>query len=155
MAGVALLAAGVAAAGTAFALAGTAQLAVSGWAIPALHDAASDQPIPYTPDCAGTSFKVCVHPAFSGFLASANAALQPVAAEIAGLPGAPVRAEQVPSGEGVRAAQGLRLAGVPKVGLSGTPPVYRYTSDDGLAPFWAARQERIARTGGRASSRTS
>ena len=70
VAGVALLAAGVAAAATGFALAGTAQLAVSGWAIPALHDAASDQPIPYTPDCAGTSFKVCVHPAFSGFLAA-------------------------------------------------------------------------------------
>jgi ABC-type transport system involved in multi-copper enzyme maturation permease subunit len=135
VAGVALLAAGVAAAATAFALAGTAQLAVSGWAIPALHDAASDQPIPYTPDCAGTSFQVCVHPAFSGFLAGTNAALQPVAAEIAGLPGAPVRAAQVPSGEGVRAAQGLRLAGLPAVGLSGTPPVYSYTSDDGLAPF--------------------
>ena len=135
VAGVALLAAGVAAAATAFALAGTAQLAVSGWAISALHDAASDQPIPYTPDCAGTSFQVCVHPAFSGFLGGANAALQPVAAEIAGLPGAPVRAEQVPSAEAVRAAQGLRLAGLPTVGLSGTPPVYRYTSDDGLAPF--------------------
>jgi ABC-type transport system involved in multi-copper enzyme maturation permease subunit len=133
VAGVALLAAGVAAAATAFALAGTAQLAVSGWAIPALHDAASDHPIPYTPDCAGTSFQVCVHPAFSGFLAAANAALQPVAAEIAGLPGAPVRAEQVPSGEGVRPAQGLRLAGLPAVGLSAT--VYSYTSDNGLAPF--------------------
>jgi len=62
VAGVALLALGVAASSTAFALAGTAQLAVSGWAIPALHDSASDQPVPYTPDCAGTSFQVCVHP---------------------------------------------------------------------------------------------
>jgi hypothetical protein len=139
MAGFALLAAGVAASSTAFALAGTAQLAVSGWAIPALHDAAGDQPVPYTPDCAGTSFKVCVHPAFSEFLGSANAALQPVAAEIAGLPGAPVRAEQVPSGEGVRAAQGLLLGGLAQVGMSGAPPVYRYTSEDGLAPFWGSR----------------
>ena len=138
VAGVALLAAGVAAAATGFALAGTAQLAVSVWDIPALHDAASDQPIPYTPDCAGTSFKVCVHPAFSGFLAGANTALQPVAAEIAGLPGAPVRAEQVPSGEGVRAAQGLLLGGLAQVGLSGTPPVYNYTSDNGLAPFFGS-----------------
>jgi hypothetical protein len=136
VAGVALLAAGVAAAATGFALAGTAKLSVSGWDIPALHDAASDQPIPYTPDCAGTSFKVCVHPAFSGFLGSANAALQPVAAEIAGLPGAPVRAVEVPSGEGVRAAQGLVLPGLPLAGLSGTPPVYNYTSDNGLAPFF-------------------
>jgi ABC-type transport system involved in multi-copper enzyme maturation permease subunit len=138
VAGVALLAAGVTAAATAFALAGTAQLAVSGWAIPALHDAASDQPVPYTPDCAGTSFKVCVHPAFSGFLAGANAALQPVAAEIAGLPGAPVRAEQVPSGEGVRAGQGLLLGGLAQTGLSGNPPVYNYTSDNGLAPFFGS-----------------
>jgi hypothetical protein len=137
VAGVALLAAGVAAAATGFALAGTAKLAASGWDIPALHDAASDQPVPYTPDCAGTSFQVCVHPAFSGFLGTVNAALQPVASEIAGLPGAPVRAEQVPSGEGARAAQGLVLPGMPAAGLSGTPPVYRYTSeDDGLAPFW-------------------
>ena len=138
VAGVALLAAGVTTAATAFALAGTAQLAVSGWAIPALHDAASDQPIPYPPDCAGTSFQVCVHPAFSGFLGGANAALQPVAAEVAGLPGAPVRAEQVPSGEGVRAAQGLLLGGLAQVGMSGTPPVYRYTSEDGLAPFFGS-----------------
>ena len=135
VAGIALLASGVAVAATAFALAGTAKLSVSGWDIPALHDAASDQPIPYTPDCAGTSFQVCVHPAFSGFLTGANAALQPVASEIAGLPGAPVRAGQVASGEGVRAAQGMRLAGLPAAGLSGTPPVYRYTGDDGLAPF--------------------
>jgi hypothetical protein len=138
VAGVALLAVGVAASSTAFALAGTAQLAVSGWDIPALHDAASDQPIQYTPDCAGTSFQVCVHPAFGGYLAAANAALQPVAAEIAGLPGAPVRAEQVPSGEGVRAARGLLLGGLAQTGLAGTPPVYRFTSEDGLAPFFGS-----------------
>ena len=66
--GVALLAIGVAASWTAFALAGTAKPGVSGWDIPVLHDAASDQPVPYTPDCAGTSFQVCVHPAFSAYL---------------------------------------------------------------------------------------
>lgn len=136
--GIVLLGAGVAAAATGVALAGTAKLSVSGWDIPALHDAASDQPIPYAPDCAGTSFQVCVHPAFSGFLAAANTALQPVAAEIAGLPGAPVRAAQVPSGEGVRSAQGIVLPGLPTAGLSGTPPVYRYTSEDGLAPFFGS-----------------
>jgi hypothetical protein len=59
-----------------------------------------------------------VHPAFSGFLGDANAALQPVAAEIAGLPGAPVRAEQVSSGEGVRAAQGVLSGGMPIASLS-------------------------------------
>jgi len=138
IAGVALLVAGVAAAATAFSLTGTARMGVSGWEISALHDAASDQPIPYTPDCAGNSFQVCVHPAFSGFLGSANAALQPVAAEIAGLPGAPVRAEQVPSGDGILGSQGMNFAGVPKPGLSGTPAVYRYISDDGLAPLWGS-----------------
>ncbi|MGH3215337.1 MAG: hypothetical protein ACRDL9_12265 [Trebonia sp.] len=138
VAGVALLVAGVAAAATGFALAGTAKLAVSGWDIPALHDAASDQPAPYTPDCAGSAFQMCVHPAFSGYLASADAALQPVFSEVAGLPGAPVRAEQVPSGEGVRAAHGVLLPGMSAAGLSGTPPVYRYTSEDGLAPFWGS-----------------
>ncbi len=134
--GVALLAVGVAASWTAFALAGTAKPGVSGWDIPALHDAASDQPVPYIPDCAGTSFPVCVHPAFSAFLPAAAAALQPVAPEIAGLPGAPVRAEQVASDNGVRLTQGLRVAGLPMEGLSGTPPVYHYASDDPLAPFW-------------------
>jgi hypothetical protein len=136
VAGIALLASGVAASSTAYALAGTAKLTVSGWDIPALHDAASDQPVPYTPDCAGTSFRVCVHPAFSGFLSGANTALQPAAAEIAGLPGAPVRAEEVPSGEGV--GHGLALPGLPRAGLSGTPPVYTYISDDGLAPLWGS-----------------
>jgi hypothetical protein len=138
VAGVALLAAGVAASGTAFALAGTAKLAVSDWDIPALHNAASDQPIPYTPDCAGSTFTVCVHPAFSAYLASANAGLQPVAAEIAGLPGAPVRAEQVVSGSGVRNAQGMSVAGMPAQGITGTPAVYNYSDNDGVAPFWGS-----------------
>jgi hypothetical protein len=136
VAGVALLATGAAASGTAFALAGTAKPGVAGWDIPALHDAASDQPIPYTPDCLGTTFKVCVHPAFSAYLAAADAALQPAAAEIAGLPGAPVRAEQDVSGGGVRAMQGLGFAGTLGTGITGTPPVYTYNSDNDFAPFW-------------------
>jgi hypothetical protein len=136
VAGAVLLAAGVAASSTAFALAGTAKLSMSGWDIPALHDAASDQPVPYTPDCAGTSFKVCLHPAFSLYLRDVNAVLQPVAAEIAGLPGAPVRAEQVASGSGVRSVQGLRVAGTPATGITGTPPVYNISSEDPVAPLW-------------------
>jgi hypothetical protein len=135
-AGVVLLAAGVAASWTAFALTGTARLSVSGWDIPALHDAASDQPVPYTPDCAGTAFPVCLHPAFSAYLPAAAAALQPVAAELKGLPGAPVRAEEVPAaGEGMRATQGILLSGMPAPGVSGTPPVYRYDGNNGMAPF--------------------
>lgn len=118
----AVLVAGAAAAGTAFGLTGTAQAAVSGWdTIPALHDAASDRPIPYTPDCASGSggFEVCVHPAFRGYLADAAAVLDPAAAEIAGLPGAPVRAEQVAD-----SALPAKLTGS---GIfTGTPPVWEF-----------------------------
>jgi hypothetical protein len=138
VAGIALLAAGAAASSTAVALTGTAKLTASGWDIPALHDAASDRPIPYTPDCAGGTFTVCVHPAFSAYLGIAAAALQPVAAQIAGLPGAPVRAEQVPSGDGLRRTQGMSFAGMPATGLTGTPPVYNYSSDGPDAPFWGS-----------------
>jgi len=138
VAGVALLAAGVAAAATAFSLTGTAKPGVSGWDIPALHDAASDQPVPYTPDCAGTTLPVCVQPAFSAFLPAAAAALQPVAAELKGLPGAPVRAELVPDGNGTRNTQGMLFAGMPKPGVSGAPPVYNFNSDNGMAPLWGS-----------------
>jgi hypothetical protein len=140
-AGVVLLAAGVAASWTAFSLTGTAKLTVSGWDIPALHDAASDRPIPYTPDCAGSTFTVCVHPAFSAYLGAAAAALQPVAAEIAGLPGAPVRAEQVPSGDGLRATEGMWFPGLAATGVIGTPPVYDYSSDNPEAPLWGSPEE--------------
>jgi hypothetical protein len=137
VAAVALLATGIAAAWTAFALTGTAQLGVSGWAIPALHDTASDQPVPYTPDCTGTAFKMCLHPAFASYLGSANAALQPVAAEIAGLPGAPVGTAMVAAGDGVYGTDGLSSANPSLVDLNGfitgAPPVYVYTSD----AFWA------------------
>jgi hypothetical protein len=138
VAGVALLAAGVAAAATAFALTGTAKPGVSGWDIPALHDAASDQPVPYTPDCAGSTLPVCVQPAFSAFLPGAAAALQPVAAEIKGLPGAPVRAELVPDGNGTRNTQGMLFAGMPNAGVSGAPPVYNFNGDNGMAPLWGS-----------------
>jgi hypothetical protein len=135
VAGVALLAAGIAVSSTAYALAGTARLGVSGWAIPALHDAASDQPVPYTPDCGGTSFKVCVHPAFSAYLDDANAALQPVAAEIAGLTGAPVRTELVAGGDGVPSA-GDTYTATPMPYITGTPSAFSYTYYAFLYPPW-------------------
>jgi hypothetical protein len=138
VAGVALLAAGVVASATAFTLTGTAKPGVSGWDIPALHDAASDQPVPYTADCAGTALPVCVQPAFSAFLTAAAAALQPVAAELKGLPGAPVRAELVPDGNGTRNTQGILFAGMPEAGVSGAPPVYNFNGDNGMAPLWGS-----------------
>lgn len=129
------VACGVAASVTAFSLAGTARYSVlaTSWEIPALHDAASDQPVPYTPDCTGSAFQVCVHPAFASDLGAMNAALQPAAAEIAGLPGAPARAEMTP--------------GTVLPAAAGTTSVYDYSPDQegyGGASFWATPA--IART---------
>jgi hypothetical protein len=117
-----LVACGVAASWTAFALAGTAEPdAADGWQIPALHSAASDQPVPATPACTSSSgFQVCVHPAFSFYLNDVAAALDPVAAQIAGLPGAPVSAKEVASVSGGQDVQS---------GISGNPPVFEFTAE--------------------------
>jgi len=120
------VACGVAASATAFSLAGTGQYSLTtGWEIPALHDAAGDQSVPYTPDCTGSAFKVCIHPAFAPYLGAMSAALQPAAAEIAGLPGAPVRAEMTP--------------GYSPPAVAGTASVYDYSEEqEGFSGgFWA------------------
>jgi hypothetical protein len=88
-------AAGAALTVTAIALTATAQVTSYGTVIPALHDAASSRPIPYTPVCANAGIRVCLHPAYRPWLAEVTAALRPVQTEIAGLPGAPARADQV------------------------------------------------------------
>jgi hypothetical protein len=128
------VACGVAASATAFALAGTARYSfTTGWEIPALLDAADDQPVPYTLDCTGSVFKVCIHPAFEPYLGAMSAPLQLAAAEIAGLPGAPVRAEMT---------TGNTLPAV-----AGTTSVYDYSTEQegfGDASFWATPA--IART---------
>lgn len=91
-----ITAAGLAAAGVGFGLAGTARLAAHGVVVPALHDAASDRPVPYPPDCGRSAgVKVCVNPAFGSYLQSVTKALSPVLAEVAGLPGAPAQVQQV------------------------------------------------------------
>ena len=87
--------AGLAAAGTAVALAGTARVTAHGIVIPALHDAASDRPVPYTPVCRRTAIPVCLQPAYRPYLPEVTAALGPVLSQLAGLPGAPVRVTQV------------------------------------------------------------
>jgi hypothetical protein len=87
--------AGAAAAVTAVALALTAQVGPHGAVIPALHDAANDRPIPYTPVCGRAGIPVCVHPAYRSYLPEVATALRPVVAELSGLPGAPVGAHQV------------------------------------------------------------
>ena len=93
---VVITAVGLTAAGTAVALAGTGRFDPHGMiVIPALHNAASDQPVRYTPACSHTPIPVCVHPAFATFLPAMTAAVGPELTEFAGLPGAPARISQV------------------------------------------------------------
>ena len=91
-----ITAAGLAAAGTAVALAGTGRLDPHGMiAIPALHNAAAGQPVRYTPACSRSPIPICVHPAYAGFLPTMTTAVGPELTEFAGLPGAPARISQV------------------------------------------------------------
>jgi hypothetical protein len=91
----AVTAAGLLAAGIAVALAGTARLDPHGMMIiPALHDAANDRPIRYTPVCSHTAIPVCLNPAYTAYLPVVTAALEPVLGEVGGLPGAPDRIAQ-------------------------------------------------------------
>jgi hypothetical protein len=87
--------AGLAAAGTGVGLAGTARLAADGMVVPALHDAASDRPTPYTPVCSRGAVPVCLQPAYRAYLPDVTAALGPLLGQLAGLPGAPARVTQV------------------------------------------------------------
>ena len=65
----AVAAAGLLAAGTAAGLAGTGTLGAHGMiAIPALHDAATDRPLQFTPVCSGTAIPVCLNPAYASYL---------------------------------------------------------------------------------------
>ena len=93
----AVTAVGLAAAGTAVALAGTGRFDPHGMiVIPALHAAADDQPLRYTPDCGDAPIPVCVNPAYAPLLPAVTAAVGPELTEFAGLPGAPARLSQVP-----------------------------------------------------------
>jgi len=88
--GVALLVAGLG-------LAGTATGSPSGgYEIPSIDSGIISKPIPYTPVCSTGSFPVCVHPAYRGYLPPVSAAMAAAVAELAGLPGAPARATEVP-----------------------------------------------------------
>jgi hypothetical protein len=120
---------GAAAAVTGITLTLTAHVGPYGTVIPALHDAANDRPIPYTPVCGQVGIPVCVHPAYRSYLPDVTTALRPVVAEVAGLPGVPVRATQIatdfekngPSlGGGPPTAAELQLETI-----GGSPPVLR------------------------------
>jgi hypothetical protein len=120
-----LTAAGVAAAVIAVELAGTATLDPYGMiSIPALHDAANDQPIRFTPVCSHTAIPVCLNPAYESYLPSTAAALEPVLNQIAGLPGAPAEVLQEPATYSVSPREGnaVNPAGPRN---TGTAAVYR------------------------------
>jgi len=90
-----IAAAGIAAACTSVVLTGAGKMDAHGMiGIPALHDAATDRPIRYTPVCSQTAIPVCVNPAYARYLPAVSATLRPMLAEIAGLPGAPIRISQ-------------------------------------------------------------
>ena len=121
---VAITTAGLLAAGTAVALAGTGRLDAHGMiAIPALHDAASDRPLRYTPVCSHTAIPVCLNPAYASYLPATEAALAPMLDQIAGLPGAPARVSQAAATyqQGPGNSVGIGRAGPP---ISGAPPVF-------------------------------
>jgi hypothetical protein len=76
-----------------------------------LHNAASDQPVRYTPDCSRTPIPVCVHPAYAGFLPAVTAAVGPELTEFAGLPGAPARISQVAAVYRQESVNGITVSG--------------------------------------------
>jgi hypothetical protein len=131
--------AGVAAALTASGLARTARLTPPGMVIPALHDAANDRPIGYTPVCAqAAGVPVCLNPAYRRYLPVVAADLRPVLAQVAGLPGAPARVAQVAGRYTSGQVEGV--AGIPvdnhpvefrvAVTISGRPPVLGVPLDE-------------------------
>jgi hypothetical protein len=96
-AAVSVFSAGVALAVAGAGLAGTGTGSPSGgYQIPAIDNHIVTRPIAYTPVCSAGSFQVCVHPAFRGYLPQVAAALGSAVAALSGLPGLPVRAEEVP-----------------------------------------------------------
>lgn len=127
-AGLRRLAAGVAAVGlalcgTATALVGTARVEAHGVVVPALHNAADDRPLSYTPVCGGATVKVCVHPVYRAYLPTLATALDPLLREVAGLPGAPVRLDQV--------ALSGQYSPLADATVDGTPPVVHLALDIG------------------------
>lgn len=136
----AVSAAGLLAAGTAVGLAGTGKLDIHGMiAIPALHDAASDRPIRYTPACSDTAIPVCLNPAYASYLPGTATALRPVLGEIAGLPGAPARISQAAATYAQESGNSVAI-GLTGPQFSGVPPVYRLLLPDQLGPAMTASE---------------
>ena len=68
-----------------------------GYEIPSIDSGIISKAILYTPVCSSAgSFQVCLHPAFRDYLTPVTATMSAAVTELAGLPGAPVRAVEVP-----------------------------------------------------------
>jgi hypothetical protein len=132
---------------TAAGLAGTARLEVTGWVIPALHDAASGRPIPYTPVCSRSAVPVCVHPACRGYLPDMTVALSPVLRQVAGLPGAPVRVVPAATSYLDQTTTHLDLTAGGGPAVSGIPPVLRLPPGDVSLPASSARRPPVSSGG--------
>ncbi|MGH3192488.1 MAG: hypothetical protein ACRDPY_17540 [Streptosporangiaceae bacterium] len=134
--------AGLLAAGTAVGLTGTGTMDAAGMIdIPALHDAASDRPLEFTPACSRTAIPVCLNPAYATYLRATASALAPLLSELAGLPGAPARIDQEP----VAYQQGTGNVVdflLPGPAVSGTPPAFGLVLPDQLGgPAMTAAQQ--------------
>jgi hypothetical protein len=147
--------AGLAGAGTGAGLAGTSYATANGVVIPALHDPATDRPIPYTPACSRgrAAIPVCLHPAFATYLPAVAAALDPLLGEVAGLPGAPVRVAQAASLEmNINPGAGGTISGSPPVLYlafmvpTGTVPLHPYTTANFVEPPQGAAAITIIQT---------
>lgn len=96
--GTALTALGTALVATAVGLAYTSHRDAQGVVVPALHDAATDRTVAYTPVCTHSPLPVCLHPAYAheNELTAFDSTVNRIAAPLIGVPGVPVRAEQLP-----------------------------------------------------------
>ncbi len=105
-----LTAAGLVLVAAAVALVLTSSTDDQGVVIPLLHDAASDRTVAYTPVCSQAPLPVCLHPAYAHELTPLDTLVNQIAAPLVGIPGLPVRAEQLPGDKQV-----VRLQGNPPV----------------------------------------
>ncbi|HEV2372650.1 MAG TPA: hypothetical protein VGS19_10800 [Streptosporangiaceae bacterium] len=144
-----ITAAGLVVSGTAVVLTGTGRMDAHGMiVIPALHDAANDRPLRYTPACSRTAIPVCLNPAYASYLPVTVGALAPLITEVAGLPGAPVRISQAAAT--YRQEQGNSVAiSLTGPSLSGRPPVFHFLLPDQFAgsPMTAGQTAAAVRSG--------
>jgi hypothetical protein len=128
-----IAAAGMAAACTSVVLTGAGTIDAHGMiAIPALHDAASDRPIRFTPVCSSTAIPVCLNPAYARYVPAVAAPLGPMLGEIAGLPGAPVRLSQVAA---TYKQEGGNMVTTSLTGPQMLGGEYRFLLPDQFGPF--------------------